>query len=64
MLPLHVDPTWYESTWLTDRAPSRAARIIQRARVVARGMARATSVVEALIALRLQRANADAPSFR
>jgi hypothetical protein len=64
MLPLHVDQSWYEHAWLTERAPSRAARLSLRARLVVRRLARAMSAVAALFSLRLQQACDSSPSIR
>jgi hypothetical protein len=64
MLPLHVEQSWYERTWLTDRAPSRAAGFSLRAHRVARRLARAMSAVAALYASLLQQASDSSPSFR
>jgi len=64
MLAVHVDQSWYERAWLTARAPSRAARLSLRARLVARRLARAMSAVAARYELLLQRASDSSPSFR
>jgi hypothetical protein len=64
MLPFHVDQSWYKSAWLTERAPSRAARLSLRVRIVARRLAHAMSAVAALSASLLQQASDSSPSFR
>ena len=38
--PYTVDPSWYETRWLTQRPPSRAADLTRRALAVARTVAR------------------------
>jgi hypothetical protein len=39
-MPFHVDPSWYERTWFTERAPSRTATLSRRARAAALDLAR------------------------
>lgn len=48
MLPFRVDPSWYEYTWLTERPPSRAARLWEAARAVAHLLAPAAGSLAAL----------------
>jgi len=38
--PYTVDPSWYETRWLTERPSPRAAHLIRRARAVAQALAR------------------------
>jgi hypothetical protein len=64
MLPFHVDQSWYIRTWLTECAPSRAARLSLHGRLVARRLARAMSAIAALHASLLQHASDSSPSFR
>jgi hypothetical protein len=64
MLPFHVDQSWYNRAWLTERAPSRAARLSLRARLVAQRLARAMSAVAALFSLRPQQGSDSSPAFR
>jgi len=64
MLSLLVERSWYERAWLTERAPSRAAQIGRRARLLARRLARATSAVATLLSSRLQQARELSPSIR
>jgi hypothetical protein len=61
MLPFHVDQSWYNHAWLTEHAPSPAARLSLRARLVARRLA---SAVAALYTSLLQQASDSSPSFR
>jgi|KBSSwiStaDraftv2_1062776.scaffolds.fasta_scaffold5041323_1 hypothetical protein len=63
MLPFHVDQSWYERAWLTERAPSRAARFSLQARIVARRLTHAIGAVAALYASR-QPTSDSSPSFR
>jgi hypothetical protein len=64
MLPFYVDRSWYERTWLTERPPSRAARLGLRVPIVARRLAHALSALAALYASLLQHASDRSPSFR
>ena len=64
MLVFHVDPSWYERAWLTEYAPSGAARLGLHLRLVARRVASAMSAVAALHTLLLQQASARSPSLR
>jgi hypothetical protein len=64
MLRLQVDQSWYEGVWLTERAPSPAARLSLCVRRVARHSARAMRALAAQMSLRLQQADESSPSFR
>jgi hypothetical protein len=64
MLAVHVDRSWYERAWLSERAPSRAVQLSLRARLIARHLARAMSAVAARSELLLQQADDRSPSFR
>ena len=64
MLPLLVERSWYERAWLTERTPSRAARLGLRTRRVARRVARGLGGVAALFSWRLRQACESSPSIR
>jgi hypothetical protein len=57
MPTFHVDPSWYEHTWLTERPPSRvvlfaraarAGRLSRRAQAAARHLARGLTAFAAM----------------
>jgi hypothetical protein len=48
MPTFHVDPSWYEHTWLIERPPSRVARLSRRAQAAARHLARGLTAFAAM----------------